>query len=251
MTTGHFFTYFAIALSCIIAYGIIELLIIKYNGKLVPAPNIPRAPQTSGQGLKLTYVIMGDSTSIGQGAEYRRSYAVATTSHLANSYRVTLTNTGVSGAKIGDVLDDQLSKVVALKPDVVLLGIGANDTTHFTNLKRIQQSLQEIVDLLKQANPNVRIVTTRSPALDSVSRFPPISKYILRIRTERVNDAFDDIIKKNHLTPALIAEKTRTAFLAYSSLTANDNFHPNARGYALWTPIINEALDQALASTKK
>lgn len=251
MTTGHFFTYFATALSCIVVYGIIELVIIKYNGKLVPAPDIPRAPQTSGQGPKLTYVIMGDSTSIGQGTEYEHSYAIATTSHLASKYNVTLINAGMSGAKIKDVLDDQLGQVITLKPDVVLLAVGANDTTHFTGLKQIQQSLQEIVTSLKQANPDIRIVATRSPALDSVSRFPLVAKYILRMRTERVNEVFDNIIKKSHLTPALIAEKTRAAFLADPTLTADDNFHPNARGYALWTAVINEALDQALASPKR
>jgi lysophospholipase L1-like esterase len=240
-----------VALSCVIAYAVVELLIIKYNGRFVPAPDITCSPQTFGRGSELTYVVMGDSTSIGQGAEYEYSYAIATTEHLARRYNVTLINTGVSGAKVEDVLNDQLGQAIALKPDVVLLGIGANDTTHFTNLKQMRVSLQQIVDTFKEVNPDVRIVATRSPALDSVSRFPLVSKYILRMRTKRVNEAFDSIIKKNHLTPALIAEKTRAAFLADPSLTADDNFHPNARGYALWIPIINDALDQALAPAKE
>jgi acyl-CoA thioesterase I len=249
MTTQYFLTYFAAIIFCIAVYVIIEFLIIKYNGTLVPAPDIPRTPQTFGTGPKITYVVMGDSTSIGQGTEYEYSYAVTTAKHLASRYTVTLINTGISGARVDDVLTDQLGQAVASKPDVLLLGVGANDTTHFTDLKRMEKSLQQIIDSLKQVNPNIQIILTRSPALDSVSRFPPISKYILRIRTERVNHVFDLIIRKNHLIPALIAERTRAAFLADPSLTAADNFHPNARGYALWNPILNEALDH-VALTK-
>lgn len=145
-----------------------------------------------------------------------------------------------------DVASNQLGQVIKLKPGLVLLGVGGNDTTHFTNLKQLQTSLQYVIDSLKEANPDVRIVATRSPALDSVSRFPPASKYILRLRTERVNNALDSVIKTSGVIPAFIAEKTRAAFLADTNLTAADNFHPNEQGYELWTPIINEALDKAL-----
>jgi acyl-CoA thioesterase I len=236
-----------VLLGCLVA---IEILTIKYNGTLVPAPNIPRSSHVSNTGPQLTYVVMGDSTSIGQGAEYNHSYAMKSAEHLAQKYAVTLINTGVSGARTADILSDQIDEAIRHKPDVVLLGVGANDVTHFTNTQHLQNSLQQIIDALKQANPEVRIIATRSPAMDSVSRFPLISKFILRIRTTQVNKAFDLIIEKNNLTPALIAEGTRDAFLADPSLTAADNFHPNEKGYALWTPIINSALDLAVDSSR-
>jgi lysophospholipase L1-like esterase len=246
MTRQQLFASILIAILCLALYTLIEVLIIKYNGADVPAPAIPREPQILGVGTPLTYVVMGDSTSIGQGTDYKNSYAATSAQYLAKTHEVTFINTGISGAKVSDVIKTQLDQATINRPDIVLLGVGANDTTHFTRLSDLQTSLQHIIDELRRSNPDIHIILTRSPAMDAVSRFPWLSKQLLRFQTARVNKTFDEIIAKNNLTPALIAEKTRDAFLADPSLTAADNFHPNARGYALWTPVITDAIDTAL-----
>ncbi len=230
----------------LVIFIVAELLIIKYNGSPVPAPDIPRGPEVLGSGPALTYVVMGDSTSIGQGADYNDSYALASARKLAAGHRVKFVNVGISGATAKSVLDIQLPKAVKYKPDIVLLAVGANDATHFTSGKSIQQSLQRIIDGLKQANCNVRIVVTGSPAMDSTARFPWPAKQLMGLRTKQVNAAFAPIIRENGLTLAPIAAKTRAAFLADPTLLAADKFHPDDRGYALWIPVINQALDQAL-----
>ncbi len=234
-------------LALFVVFVIAQLIYIKTNGDYVPAPSIDRSIRTSGSGPGLTYVVMGDSTSISQGSDYEDGYAVSSAKHLSDKYLVSFSNVGISGATAQSVVDDQLEKAVERKPDLVLLAVGANDTTHFTSGKSIKQSLQQIIDQLREANPDVQIVTTRSPAMDSVSRFPWGAKQFMALRTSQVNKAFAQIIDKNDLTLAPIAEKTRDAFLADPTLTAADNFHPNARGYALWKPVINNALDEALA----
>jgi len=223
-----------------------EFIYIQRNGRPVPTPDIPRAPQTLGSGPALTYVVMGDSTSIGQGTDYAHSYALNSAEHLSKKYQVTFINVGISGATARTVLTAQTAKAASFKPDVVLLAVGANDATHFTSGSSLQSCLQKIIDDLRQASPKVRIVVTGSPAMDSVSRFPIGAKQIMRLRTYQINQAFKPIIAKNHLVLAPIADRTRDAFLADPTLTASDNFHPNARGYALWIPIINDALDEAL-----
>lgn len=246
MTKQLLFTITIYAVCFIIAAIIAEILVIAFNASPVPAPSIERKPLHFGDGKKLTYVVMGDSTSIGQGGDYERGFAVASAKHLAKKYTVTFVNTGISGATTESVLDVQLKTAVKYKPDVVLLAVGANDTTHFTSGTSIQSSAQAIIDGLKKANPSVRIVVTRSPAMDSVTRFPFISKLMMALRTKQVNDAFEKLIVRNNLTLAPIAEETRMAFLQDSTLTARDHFHPNNRGYALWTPVVNEALDKSL-----
>jgi acyl-CoA thioesterase I len=234
----------------LLLFALGEILIIKYSGGDVPAPNIPRAAQILGSGPLLTYVVMGDSTSIGQGADYGRSYAVASARHLAKTHRVTFVNVGISGAKTKNVLDTQLGKAAKYRPDIVLLAVGANDARHFTNGKTIRQSVQQTVDGLRQANCAVRIVVTGSPAMDATPRFGlwP-AKQLMGLRTRQVNTVFTGLVKKNNLTFAPIAAKTRAAFLADPTLFAADEFHPNARGYELWRPVINNALDQALSQS--
>jgi lysophospholipase L1-like esterase len=62
-----------------------------------------------------------------------------------------------------------------------------------------------------------------------------------------VNRMFTREARSLDLVLAPIAEKTGPAFRRDRSLFHPDRFHPNARGYALWTAVLNEALAQALA----
>lgn len=235
-----------IVLTVLAVVVIIEVLYIRHTGSSVPAPSIPREPKTFGAGMPLRYVVMGDSTTISQGGSYENGFAVQSAQHLAKKYEVTLLNTGISGATARTVKEDQLDKAVAFKPDVVLLAIGANDVTHRTNLALAETDLQSIVDGLRASNPAVKIVFTRSPAVDAVSRFPIGAKQIIRSQVNRFNTALDPFIERNDLVLAPVAEKTRQAFLDDPSLLAADKFHPNDRGYALWIPVITDALDTAL-----
>jgi lysophospholipase L1-like esterase len=93
----------------------------------------------------------------------------------------------------------------------------------------------------------VQIIVTGSPAVGSVSRFPWGARQLMELRTRQVNTVFDRLIKKNNLIYAPIAKETRSAFLADPTLTASDNFHPNARGYTLWIPVITAAIDKAVS----
>lgn len=227
--------------------GIAELLFIRFYGSPVPVPEIPRQ-KTFGTGKPLTFVVMGDSTAVGQGSAYDDGIAVRSARHLAQSREVRLINTGVSGATAKTVLAGQLAEAMRYHPDVVLLAVGANDATHFTRSAAMRADSQAIIEGLKNANPAVRIVVTGSPAMDAVDRFPAMSKLLMRLRTNQVNAVFTQLIAQNQLVLAPVAEGTRQAFLADPTLTADDNFHPNARGYALWIPIINKALDTAMGN---
>ena len=230
----------------IVVFLVVQFLVIRFNGSPVAVPDIPRDVQTTGSGEPLSYVIMGDSTSISQGSQYEEGFAFASVSRLARSFTVKSLNTGISGATSEEVRRDQLKAAMDARPDLVLLAVGANDVTHFVRLETIRESVQYIVDELKKANPDVRIVVTSSPAMDSVTRFPDGAKQLLGLRTRQVNAVFEELIEKNGLIAAPIAEKTRDAFIADPTLTAADNFHPNARGYALWIPVVNQALDVAV-----
>lgn len=230
----------------LLAFVIAEVLIVLFNGTAVNAPTIPRTTQTLGSGSELRYVVMGDSTSIGQGTSYNHSYARVSAEHLAADYKVRLTNVGVSGARANDVATDQLAKALQYDPDIVLIAVGANDVTHLTSTSSVRKSLQTTIDGLRKTNPDVKIVVTGTPAMGSVARFPWPLKQLAGQRTKQLNHAYDDIIAKNNLILAPIAAKTGKAFRDNPELFAPDKFHPNTAGYKLWIPVINDALDQAL-----
>jgi len=205
----------------------------------------PRAFGTAGP--QLIYLVLGDSTAAGQGGNYENGIAVATARELGKSRRVVMTNLAVSGARTGDVLDRQLRTGEALKPDVVLLSVGANDVTHLTSIASVRKSLRTIVGRLEAANPAMAIVVTGSPDMGTAPRIPRLLRPIAGWRTEQVNEMFEEVARESGLTFAPIAKETGPLFRRDRSLFDSDLFHPNDRGYATWIPVLNAALAEALA----
>lgn len=231
----------------VIGTAVVEFLMIKNDGIPVLAPMIPREKTVIGHGRPLRFAILGDSTSIGQGGDYDRGIAVSSAKYIADKgYEVTYQNFGISGARVQGVLDKQTTKAVEFKPDVVLLAIGANDVTHLTKLNKVESGMSQIVDRLRTANPDVKIVITGSPQMGSVPRFPQPVKWLAKVRTGKINAVFTRITTTQHLTFAHIADKTGPTFLRHPELFAQDNFHPTTAGYAVWQPVLNQAIDTVL-----
>jgi lysophospholipase L1-like esterase len=228
-----------------IVFIVIELLYIKLNGKNVAAPTIPRAAITYGTGRNINVVIIGDSTAIGQGTDYSNSYAVAVAQHLSKHYTVHLTNVGVSGARAADAVDGQLEAAAHSRPDIAVVAVGANDVTHFTSVHSYKNSLQTIISKLQTANPSIKIIVTGSPDMGSSARFPWPLKQLAGIRTRQLNAVVPTVVGNNVIW-AKIAKDTGGAFRKDPSLFAQDKFHPNKRGYKLWTVVINQAVDKAV-----
>ena len=209
--------------------------------------NPSREPVRFGdKGSALTYVVMGDSTAAGEGAPYAQGIAVGTASALSADHRVTMTNLGVSGARIGDVVNDQVADAVRLHPDLVLLSVAANDVTHLSSVSAMESSLLRIIRALKTTNPAIAIVVTGSPDMGSPPRIPRLLRGLASRRTEAINHMFRRVAADEHLTFAPIADATGPLFRKDRSLFADDRFHPNARGYATWIRVLNEAIARAI-----
>lgn len=196
------------------------------------------------------YVILGDSTAAGVGADDQHGIAMGTRRRLETSRRLEMTNLSVSGARIGDVLRDQLPRAESLHPDLVLLSAGANDVTHLTPVGSMRSDLREIVKRLRAANRNVAIVITGSPDMGAPPRIPRLLRGIAAWKSRQVNRMFAAEAANLSLTFAPIAERTGQMFRNDRSLFAADRFHPNERGYAVWMPVLNEALNKALANQR-
>ena len=221
-----------------------QILYIRFTGDPVAVPSIPRDTQVFGTGPKRNFVVMGDSTSIGQGADYARSIAYLSAVSLAHHHELSWTNLGVSGAVTQEVVEQQLPRALELKPDVVLLALGANDVTHLTSLKQFGRDMQSIIMQLQTVSPNIKIFLTGSPDMSSVPRFASPTQWIAGIRTKQVNKVVQTFTKKTNVTFIPIAEKTGAIFKARPELFAADKFHPTADGYAVWMPLILESFKQ-------
>lgn len=224
----------------------LNILSVIYNGSKVAVPDIPRVETTLGVGEKLNYLVLGDSTSVSQGGDYQQGYVVSTATELAKKYQVTYKNVGVSGAVTSDVLNDQMPKVGDFKPDLVLIAIGSNDVTHLTSLESIKSDMQKTIDELKSINPEVKIVLTGSADMGTIIRFAWPLRQIAGIQTRRVNKVIVKLAQTNSVTFAYIARDTGPVFKDHHEYFAQDNFHPNNEGYAVWTSVLISAIDRTL-----
>ncbi len=242
--------FFVITLiSLIIFFAVLSFQIYMVSNTKVPQFSNPERVvkelgSTNSDSLK--YLVMGDSTAAGQGAEYTDGIAYQTAQKLSEQYQVKLLNTGISGAKVADILSDQINVVKQFNPDLVLLSVGANDVTHLTSSHKIESGLDEIVDALIKNNCNVKIIVTGAPEMGSVQLFPQPLRFIAGLRTKQINNVFQNIVREEKITIAPIAAKTGSRFKNDASLFASDRFHPNKSGYAIWIPVINSAINEAL-----
>lgn len=241
------------ALGLVAALAAVLLVFVAEALLAIPGPddhfhNPSRRPVHVGPdgGRPLVYVVMGDSTAAGRGAPYATGIAVQTARHLARSRPVLLINLAVSGAKVGDVARDQLPAAMRLRPDLVLLAVGANDATHFTPGSQIEMRLTAVLVGLAAARPGVRIVQTGSPDVGTARRFAQPLRWLAGVQTGRVNRVLAAVGRRHGVGWAPIARATGPLFARDAGLFAPDRFHPNARGYATWLPVLDTALDDAL-----
>jgi lysophospholipase L1-like esterase len=200
-------------------------------------------------GETLRYLVLGDSTAVGEGGDYEQGIAVETARHLARGGRgVELTNVAVSGARVHDVLTEQLLRADLAQADLVLVDAGANDVVHLTRSGAVARDLERIVKALLRANCKMKIVVTGSPDMSTPPRIPRLLRGLAGVRFRAVNRIAKEVVKRHELTFAPIAERTGPIFARDRTLFSADRFHPNDRGYAVWIPVLNEALDQALES---
>jgi lysophospholipase L1-like esterase len=224
------------------------MLLLLCCGTATDRPQAARAPggvATFGAGQALRYLVLGDSTAVAEGGTYANGIAVETARHLAAGRRVEMVNLGVSGAQTRDVLREQVPRIGAFVPDVVLLDFGANDVTHLTPARAVERDLREIVERVVAINCRVRIVVTGSPDMSAPPRIPRLLRGVAGWRTDVLNRVFRGEVGRSGLTFAPVAAETGSLFKRDKTLFSGDAFHPNDRGYATWIVVINRALDEA------
>lgn len=165
-------------------------------------------------------------------------------------------NRGISGQTTPQMLIRMRSDVIALKPQVVVILAGTNDisgNTGPTTIEAIENNLMSIAELATANNIKVIFASVL-----------PVSDYNKRANGEA-------IIRTGQRPPAKILElnswlkdyaaRNGYTYLDYFSAVvdekgflkedlANDGLHPNAKGYAIMSPLAEEAIKKALKSKK-
>lgn len=200
-------------------------------------------------GSTLRFVVLGDSTSAGLGVrEPDAAYPTLLARRLAREMgrRVELTVLGVSGARVQDLLNEQAAQAAALRPDLVFIGIGANDVTHLTPLHHIRTSMSHTLEKLDHRGTTV--VVAGAPDMRVLAWHEPL-RSLAYLRGKQVAAAIEKVAQAKNI-PVVDLDDETGHFFAEEPEThfSEDGFHPGARGYRRWAdaifPVLMGAMEQ-------
>ena len=202
-------------------------------------PDLELVLDRAGTGRRIVW--LGDSTAAGVGAS---SAAGALPSQVADGLRgspdVSVAVLAVSGARVADVLADQVPKVAGLRPDLVLISVGANDTVHLTGRGTFRQTYDELVRALPSGVP---VVLLGVPDMGAIPRFAQPLRAVSGWRGRHLDAEVRLVAARTGAVYADIAGPTGPSFRRHPKrYFAADDFHPSDAGYGLWAEAVLKVL---------
>jgi lysophospholipase L1-like esterase len=173
------------------------------------------------------WVVLGDSTAQAIGAPspdegYVGQLRPFLPASPTGEWRVL--NLSRSGARLADVLDEQIPALHALAsaPDLLTVAVGANDLLRRTPLPRLVALMRRLMGEL----PPQSVIAT-------------LPQGVSGRRAEAVNTIIRDEAPGHGLRVADVWAHTGPP---WRGKYASDGFHPNAAGYADWAAAFRESL---------
>lgn len=214
---------------------VVEIQIARSGNRL---PDLDLVLDRSGEGKRLVW--LGDSTAAGVGAS---ASAGALPSQVADGLgpgAVSVAVLAVSGARVADVLADQVPKVAGLRPDLVLISVGANDTIHLTGRGAFRHTYEEVVRALPKG---VAVVLLGVPDMGAIPRFAQPLRAVAGWRGRNLDAEVRRVAKATGAVYADIAGPTAPPFRRDPGrYFAADDFHPSDAGYGLWAGAVLKVL---------
>ncbi|MBL8776626.1 MAG: SGNH/GDSL hydrolase family protein [Acidimicrobiales bacterium] len=182
-------------------------------------------------------VWLGDSTAAGVGASAPDEALPRQVAGLAD-HPVDLTVLAVSGARVDDVLADQVDDV-PVDADTVYVSVGANDTVHLTRAGDFRDRYEQVLAALPDG---VDVVLLGVPDMGSTPRFAQPLRFVAGVRGGTIDAVIADLAAAPGRTYVDIAGETGPAFRRDpGELFAADDYHPSDAGYARWATAVDAA----------
>lgn len=188
---------------------------------------------------KFVYVAIGDSTVEGIGSSHSsKSFPALVFQKIKQDKKeASFYNLGKGGARVRDVIELQLPRVILLKPDLVTISVGANDLRRRTNIKQFEKDYHHLIKTLKEKT-NAQIIISNIP---DVSLLPSLSifvRYFARFMNRRLNRIINRHAKQFRCILVDLHEGSKIYSKKYKDLISGDGLHPSDKGYSLWAEAI-------------
>lgn len=199
----------------------------------------------------IRYLPLGDSYTIGTGAQEGNSYPELLTRHMADSgFNFTLIdNPARNGYTTVDLIEAELPYFFKLKPDFVTLCIGTNDWCMGRDSAEFHDNLKHILDTVQSGlvmKTNIVVLTVPDFSLTKAgpnySNGRNISEGLQSFNRIIVNEAAARGLKTVDIFSVSQAVKDDY------ELISDDNLHPSDKGYALWEksifPVVRSVIEK-------
>jgi len=183
------------------------LPILIYQGKQV-RKNIPSLPEAStpegqtGNGNRtIKLVSIGESTIAGIGV---KTHDQGFTGHLSSILSEKLDATldwkvvAKSGYTAKNTLVDLVPKTKSLALDIIIIGLGGNDTFKMTSPKQWEQNIEGIIKAIKTIHQNIPILFINVPPIRSFPAFSKLVKFVLGRQVDLLHDSLKKVIDQQN-----------------------------------------------------
>lgn len=189
-----------------------------------------------------TLLVLGDSTAAGWGAgKVENTFAYKIAQALPQKgFRVHVVNVAVGGARLQDVIRSQIASFEKLKPQVVVVSIGANDATQGTDEIEYSNHLRTLLDTL-QKNTKV-VLFANTPDMFQAPALPLPLALLANNRARRQNELLQKIAHGSSVRIVDIYGRGKLIYERDPNLYAADLFHPSGKGYDVWAQLFIEQL---------
>jgi lysophospholipase L1-like esterase len=201
-------------------------------------------PGRDPEAAPIRLVALGDSTLTGPGLTdpddiwLRRSLA-----DLDLASTVDVSSMAVGGSRASNVLAT-LPRALAQKPDVVIVAVGSNDAIHGTGYRAFTETLDAIVAILLTQARAVGVGNVGD--LGNVARVPMPLSSLLRQRSIAISRRVESVVARHDRAVLLDVTASDVGFRD-RGVFAEDLFHPNETGHALWAAAAEPGLREVLS----
>lgn len=181
----------------------------------------------------IKYLALGDSLTAGVGTnDYKNSYPYKIAEMKSKTTTVQYLNKGIPGATVKDLLP-LIPEIINSNPDLITILIGTNDVFNRTPIENFKNDLKELITSLKKENTKIVIMTIPYIATDSSVPLP--LNLLYQFQLNRFNNTIKNIAEEENLKLIDLNQITKESFNTSPEYYASDLFHPNEKGYILWS----------------
>jgi acyl-CoA thioesterase-1 len=194
----------------------------------------PAATPRPAAGVPLV-VFLGDSLTAGYGLAQDEAFPARVGELLsASGHPIRVVNAGVSGDTTGDGLA-RLDWLLKQKPDVLVVGLGANDALRGQDPAGIEENLRQIVSRAKRAEVRVLLLGMKIP--------PSYGQ----VFTSGFGEIYPRLAKEQRvpLVPFLLE-----GVGGRTDLNLDDGIHPNAEGQRIVARTVAPHLEKIVAEVR-